>query len=76
MRKVNFTLDDEVREELYRLVPPRKRSRVVNEALRKELLQMKREQAIDRLMELRRKTAKFSSREILEALRKDRARTP
>lgn len=74
MRKVNFTLDDDVREELYRLVPPRKRSRMVNEALRKELLQMKREQAIDRLMELRKKTAKFTSREILEALRKDRAR--
>lgn len=74
MRKVNFTLADDVREELYRLVPPRKRSRVVNEALRKELLQMKREQAIDRLMELRKKTAKFTSREILEALRKDRAR--
>ena len=74
MRKVNFTLDDEVREELYRLVPSRKRSRVVNEALRKALLQMKREQAIDRLMALRKKTAKFTSREILEALRKDRAR--
>ncbi len=74
MRKVNFTLDDDVRDELYRLVPPRKRSRVVNAALRKELLQMKREQAIDRLMELRKKTAKFTSREILEALRKDRAR--
>jgi hypothetical protein len=72
---MNFTLDDDVREELYRLVPPRKRSRVVNEALRKELLQMKREQAIDRLMELRKKTAKFSARETLEALRKDRART-
>jgi len=75
MRKVNVTLDDVIREELYRLVPPRKRSRVVNEALRKELLQMKRERAIDRLMELRKKTAKFSSREILETLRKDRART-
>ncbi len=75
MRKVNVTLDDDVREELYRLVPPRKRSRVVNEALRKELLQMKREQAIDRLMELRKKTAKFTSQGTLEALRKDRART-
>ncbi len=72
---MSFTLDDEVCGELYRLVPPRKRSRVVNEALRKELLQMRREQAIDRLMELGKKTAKFTSREILEALRKDRGRT-
>lgn len=75
MPKMNFTLDGDVREELYRLVPSRKRSRVVNEALRKELLQMKREQAIDHLMELRKKTAKFSARETLESLRKDRART-
>lgn len=75
MRKVNFTLDDDVREELYRLVPPRKHSRAVNEALRKALLQMKREQAIDRLMELCKKTAKFSSRGILGALGKDRVRT-
>jgi Arc/MetJ family transcription regulator len=37
MAKMNISIDEEVREELFRLVPPRRRSQVVNEALRKEL---------------------------------------
>lgn len=74
MYKVNFTLEDDVREELVRLIPARKRSRVVNEALRKELLRRKREQAMQQLMRLRQRTARLGSREILEAVRNDRRR--
>lgn len=74
MYKVNFTLEDDIREELVRLIPARKRSRVVNEALRKELLRRKREQAMQQLMRLRQRTARLGSREILEAVRKDRRR--
>ena len=55
MAKMNISIDEEVREELFRLVPPRRRSQVVNEALRKELLILhrKREQTTKRLQELR-----------------------
>lgn len=74
MHKVNFTLDDEVREELVRLIPARKRSRVVNEALRRELLRRKRELAMEQLIRLRKKTGTLSSRDIVESVRKDRAR--
>ena len=74
MRKVNFTLDDDVWDELYRLIPPRKRSRVVNDALRKALALLQRDRAVQRLMELRKETAKFTTREVMDVIRKDRAR--
>ena len=71
MAKMNISIDEEVREELFRLVPPRRRSQVVNEALRKELLHRKREQAIKRLQELRKGSAKLSSKEIVAAVKRD-----
>ena len=74
MHKVNFTLDDDVRQDLIRLVPARKRSRVVNEALRKALLRRKRELAMQQLTRLREKTGTLSAQDILESVRKDRAR--
>ncbi len=74
MPKVNFMLDDEIRAELVRLIPPRSRSRLVNEVLRKELLRLKRELAMKRLQGLRKRTATFSAREIASALRHDRSR--
>jgi len=75
MAKMNISIDEEVREELFRLVPPRQRSQVVNEALRKELLHRKREQAIKRLQELRKGSAKLSSKEIVAAVKRDRTST-
>jgi len=74
MGKVNFILDEDVQQELTRLVPPRKRSRVVNEALRRELLRRRREMAHKRLGALRKEIEPMAEREIVEAVRKDRAR--
>lgn len=74
MPKVNLSLEAEVREELDRLVPARQRSRVVNQILREALLRMRRKRAMDRLMQLRRRSATLSSQEIVRAVRKDRAR--
>lgn len=74
MVKVNVSLEEDVRDDLMRLVPPRKRSQVINEALRKELLCKKRESATERLRLVRRRTATLSGREILGAVRSDRAR--
>ncbi len=75
MPKMNISIDEEVREELFRLVPPRRRSQVVNEALRKELLHRKREQATKQLQELRKRTATLSGKEIVAALKRDRTGT-
>ena len=36
-KKINFMIEDEVRKELETLIPSGQRSRIVNEALKKEL---------------------------------------
>lgn len=72
MAKINVSLDNDVREELFRLVPSRKRSQVINEALRKELLRRKRDAAKGQLQRLRRRSATLGGEEIVAALRKDR----
>lgn len=75
MAKLNVSIDDRLRDELFRLVPPRRRSQVVNEALRHELLRRKREQATEVLHRLRKRSATLSGKEIVDAVRQDRKRT-
>lgn len=74
MVKLNVSIDERIREELFRLVPPRRRSQVVNEALRKELLRRKREHATEILHRLRKRSATLSGEEIVNAVRRDRTR--
>lgn len=74
MAKLNVSIDEHVREELFRLVPPRRRSQVVNEALRKELLRRRREQATEVVRRLRKRSATMTSGEILAVVRRDRTR--
>lgn len=73
MGKLNVSIDDRLRDELFGLVPPSQRSQVVNEALRKELLRRKRQQATEVVRRLRRRSATLSRREIVEAVQRDRA---
>lgn len=74
MAKLNVSIDERVREELFKLVPPRRRSQVVNEALRKELLRRRREQAMEVVHRLRKRSATMTSGEILAVVRRDRTR--
>lgn len=73
MGKLNVSIDDRLRDELFGLVPPSQRSQVVNEALRKELLRRKRQQAAEVVRRLRRRSATLSRREIVEAVQPYRA---
>ena len=75
MEKVNVSLQEDVYEDLLKLVPARKRSEVINAALRKELLYRKRELAASRIKQLRKRSATLNGREIVEAVRKDRTRS-
>lgn len=75
MAKLNVSIDDQLRDELFRLVPPRRRSQVVNDALRHELLRRKRRLAADAVQGLRKRSATLSGNEIVEAVRRDRERT-
>ncbi len=72
--KVNIVLDDDVKSELESLVESGLRSRVINNALRKELLLMRRRQLSDRLDDLRKQTKAVSTREIVGLIRRDRGR--
>lgn len=71
MPKVNVSLDEDVHDDLLRLIPARKRGQVINIALRKELLRRKRETATEALQLLRKKTATLSGRDVLRAVRED-----
>lgn len=75
MAKLNVSIDDRLRDELFRLVPPRRRSQVVNEALRHELLRRKRQHATEVVHRLRKKSATLSGKDIVDAVRRDRERT-
>ncbi len=74
MAKLNVSIDDQLRDELFKLIPPRRRSQVVNEALRHELMRRKRQLASDEVHRLRKRSATLSEEEIVEAVRRDRTR--
>lgn len=73
-RKVNIVLDDDVKAELEILVESGLRSRVINNALRKELMLIRRRRLSDRLDNLRGNTKPVSTQEIVKLVRRDRGR--
>ena len=70
--KMNFMIDQEVKETLEKYVPSGSRSRVVNEALRKELDLLKRKNITARLAEIRNKNVFMDSAAIVEEVKKGR----
>lgn len=70
--KSNFLLEEKVREELESLIPSGKRSKVVNEAIKKELLRIKRKILTERLLSLRSKGPRITMEEIFKTLRENR----
>jgi metal-responsive CopG/Arc/MetJ family transcriptional regulator len=72
--KVNIVLDDDVKSELDVLVEAGLRSRVINNALRKELMTMRRHKLSGELDVLRKKTKPISSKELVDLVRRDRRR--
>ena len=74
LKKANFFIEEDVRKEMEALVPAGSRTKVINEALRKELLRIKRGRVTERLMELKSKSTSVSPREIIQLLKKDRKR--
>lgn len=72
-RKLNFLIDEGICRDLERLVPAGKRSRTVNDALRKELEMLRRKSAVEQLLASSPGQGGYSHTEILEFLAKDRA---
>lgn len=72
-RKLNFLIEEGVCRDLERLVPAGKRSKMVNEALRKELELLRRKSAVEQLLASSPCQGGYSNADILEFLAKDRA---
>ena len=72
--KINIVLDDDVKANLETLVESGSRSRVINNALRKELTSIRRRQLSEELDRLRAKTKPVSTEEIVKLIRRDRGR--
>jgi len=72
--KVNIVLDDDVKADLDRLVESGRRSRVINTALRREILALQRQRASRRLETLRKTTTAVSTAELVRLVRRDRDR--
>jgi len=71
-RKLNFLIEEGVCRDMERLVPAGKRSRVVNEALRKELELLRRQAAVEQLLASSPGQGGYSQTAILELLARDR----
>ncbi len=72
--KLNFIIDQEVKETLEKYVPSGSRSRVVNDALRKELNLLKRKEITAKLAEIRDKNVMMDTAEIVNEVKKGRAK--
>jgi hypothetical protein len=71
-RKLNFIIEEDVSRDLESLVPLGQRSKVVNQALRKELELIRRKKVLERLHDTPSSKKRFSNREIVEGLATDR----
>lgn len=72
--KIKIVLDDDVKADLDRLVAPGKRSRVINNALRREISLMSRRADGARLDRARATTRPVSTSDIVKLIRRDRGR--
>ena len=72
-RKLNFMIEEALCRELEQLVPSGKRSQVVNDALRKELERIRRRLAVEAIAASSSEGRRFSTREIVDGLVRDRS---
>jgi hypothetical protein len=71
-KKLNFLIEEAVCRDLETMIPAGKRSRFVNDALRRELETVRRKTAVEKIISSTSKGKKFSSRCIIEGLARDR----
>lgn len=74
LKKLNFFVEEDIRKELDELVPTGQKSKIINEALRKELLRIRREKVTEKLVLLKSRGPKVSQKEIIKLLKQDRSR--
>lgn len=73
-KKLNFMIKNELVRELEELVPSGKRSKIVNDAIKKELMVIKRQKLTAKLLAIRQKGPSLLADEVVMALKEDRRR--
>lgn len=73
-RKLNFMISNDVANELESLVPHGQRSKVVSEAIRKELVRYKRWKITEKLLAIRSEAPQISAQVVEKAITADRRR--
>jgi len=73
-RKLNFMIDNDVADELEKYVPSGGRSKLVTQAIARELALQRRKSITASLLELRSKTPKMTEKKLLSDLAEDRKR--
>jgi hypothetical protein len=73
-RKLNFMIDNEIADELEKLVPPGQRSRLVTQAIAHELALRRRKSITVRLTELRSHLPRVTTEKLVSDLVEDRKR--
>jgi hypothetical protein len=71
-RKINFLIEEDVARQLESLIPAGKRSRIVNEALRRELELVKRKSAVNELLSESEEGRRMTTNAIISGLSSDR----
>jgi len=71
-KKLNFLIEEAVCRDLEILIPAGKRSRFVNDALRRELETVRRRAAVEKIISSTSKGRKYLTNDITEGLATDR----
>lgn len=73
-RKLNFMIDNDVADELEKLIPAGRRSKVVTQAIARELTLQRRRSITERLLALRSQSPKMNAKKLRSELTEDRNR--
>ncbi len=73
-RKLNFMIDNDIADELEKLIPSGQRSRVVSQAIANELALQRRKNITSKLLELRLLMPKMVTEKLQSDLAEDRNR--
>lgn len=73
-RKLNFMIDNEIADELEKLIPSGQRSKVVTQAIANELALRRRRNTTSRLLELRVRMPNVTDEKLRSELAEDRKR--
>jgi hypothetical protein len=73
-RKLNFMIDNDIADELEKLIPSGQRSKVVSQAIANELALQRRRSITSRLLELRLQMPKVPAEKLKADLAEDRKR--